>query len=404
MTQAGTAALGYDARGNLTSNGSKAYTYWPENMLKSATGGVTLHYDGAGRLAEYNTNVSTRFVYDGPNLIAEVDNPAGAVLRRYVHGPGTDEPLVWYEGPGTSDRRFLHADERGSIVAVSNGSGAATAINAYDEYGIPGANNLGRFQYTGQTWFPELALYNYKARFYDPALGRFLQPDPVGYDDGMNMYAYVGGDPVNRRDPTGLQQDCVAMRTYYTEYYPHSGQVVRTWSAPAAPVCIGSSDQGDPGACAANPDCVAAIDRIVVTGFRQRRFDGKRWKFLPWPKEPAWFVYPDSTIASGVTTPQEDRCGQARNRVVAPRSGYIAMLHAHSAGSPGWPGSADFDLAKGLLLYGMFSEEGGNSGVWRMGPGDQSPVRVTGDRPTRPSLTRPGSNVRETAPTEQGCS
>ena len=57
--------------------------------------------------------------------------------RRYVHGPSADEPLVCYEGSDTSNRRFLHADERGSIVAVTNSTGGIVAINSYDEYGIP---------------------------------------------------------------------------------------------------------------------------------------------------------------------------------------------------------------------------------------------------------------------------
>ena len=90
------------------------------------------------------------------------------------------------------------------MIAVTNASGAALTIDAYDEYGIPGADNLGRFQYTGQTWIPELGLYHYKARFYSPTLGRFLQTDPIGYGDGMNVYNYVGGDPVNFTDPLGL--------------------------------------------------------------------------------------------------------------------------------------------------------------------------------------------------------
>ncbi|MBA3811549.1 MAG: RHS repeat-associated core domain-containing protein, partial [Caulobacteraceae bacterium] len=146
---------------------------------------------------------TTTFLYDGDDLVAEYD-ASGNILRRHVFGPGVDEPLVWYQGAGTSDRRWLRADDAGSIIGWSDGAGALIASRGYDPFGQPSGWLGARFGFTGQAMIPEARLFHYKARAYDPALGRFLQTDPVGMAADVNLYAYVGNDPINASDPSGM--------------------------------------------------------------------------------------------------------------------------------------------------------------------------------------------------------
>jgi RHS repeat-associated protein len=205
LTQVGAKTLTHDARGNVTAFGTKSFTYSSENLLLTGPSSTTLAYDPAMRLQQIiSGGVTTKLAYDGLDRIAEYDG-SNALQRRYVHGQGVDEPLVWYEGTGTTDRRFMSSDERGSIISLTDSSGALLGINRYDEFGQPQSTNLGAFGYTGQAWLPSVSLWYYKARHYDPELGRFLQTDPIGTSGGINFYAYAGNDPVNFIDPLGLE-------------------------------------------------------------------------------------------------------------------------------------------------------------------------------------------------------
>jgi RHS repeat-associated protein len=95
------------------------------------------------------------------------------------------------------------------VIATADQAGNLVELYKYSPYGEPSnAANVeswsgSRFRYTGQTALPEARLYYYKARVYDPKYGRFLQTDPIGSKDDLDLYAYTGGDPINATDPDG---------------------------------------------------------------------------------------------------------------------------------------------------------------------------------------------------------
>lgn len=146
----------------------------------------------------------------GDEVAAELDS-SGNIVTRFVRGDGDDELVASYVGSGTGSRTWYREDERGSVIAFSGASGATPSIYRYDEYGVPMVSQTGRFQYTGQMRLNEAGIYNYKARNMLAELGGFTEPDPVGYDAGMNRYAYVLDDPVNGTDPSG---EAVTLKVY----------------------------------------------------------------------------------------------------------------------------------------------------------------------------------------------
>ena len=210
----------YDSNGNMTSKIDKissavtTYQYDSENRLiqvVTPADVVQYQYDGFGRrIAKTVNGVVTKYVYDWRNILFELDGN-DQIKARYTHGPGIDEPISVdrdTNGDGNFDTTYyFHQDGLGSVTAMTNGSGAIVQTYTYDSFGNI-VNQTGSvensYTYTGREWDQEAGLYYYRARYMDPTTGRFLSEDPIGFDGGINFYAYVKNNPVNLTDPTGL--------------------------------------------------------------------------------------------------------------------------------------------------------------------------------------------------------
>jgi RHS repeat-associated protein len=211
-------ALGYDDKGNLTSDHEgKSYTWDVENRLASASVpanpvpvAVLYRYDALGRRVEKVVNgQTTRFVHDGAQVVVEY-HVGAADQRVYVYGSYVDEPLVFVSGGAVY---YVHANHLYSPQAVSDGGGSVVERYRYDAYGNRAAmagdgaavaqSGIGfRRGFTGYDADGETELYYARARMYSVELGRFIRRDPNGHIDGLGLYnGYFVPSGV---DPAGL--------------------------------------------------------------------------------------------------------------------------------------------------------------------------------------------------------
>jgi RHS repeat-associated protein len=197
----------YDANGNMISDGVHAFTWDARNRLVSIQGPdvtASFAYDALGRRTRrVVSGVSTDFMYDRDTIVREISPQAGTA--NILTTLNVDDPLVRIDASGAM---ALLGDGRGSIAAVTNGSGAVLTRYVYEPFGSgpedgATANTL---QYSARENDGTGLLY-YRARYYSPRLQRFLSEDPAGLRSGdYNLYAYVANSPLRWRDPAGTDR------------------------------------------------------------------------------------------------------------------------------------------------------------------------------------------------------
>jgi RHS repeat-associated protein len=158
-----------------------------------------------------SNGVSTNFTYDGDDIVQ--DKTSTNVITEYLSGPGVDNKIRQKTG---TTLYYFSQDHLGSTTALTDSKGAVVEREAYDAYGNSAGSAKTRYGFTGRERDAVTGLMYYRARWYDPQLGRFISEDPIGLEGGINQFAYVGNNPQNGKDPSGLYEIDVH---YYLTYY-----------------------------------------------------------------------------------------------------------------------------------------------------------------------------------------
>gem|GEM_PF-2678878 len=236
----------YDAAGNLTGKsigGSAQTLVWDANndlrqVLSSVlSGGTTttynevFEYDHEARritrqMATGSTVASSLYWYNGEDIHKEYGFQWVTPAAAYTHGPNTDDPLIHQSAAGNG---YYHADGLGSPTLLTDASGNLRAYRRFDPWGraIGAGGAMPTYGFTGREPDLSTGYTYYRARYYDPVLGRFISRDPIGLEGGINVYTYVENNPTNFTDPSGLYAKSItntvsnvgaAIGSYYDAY------------------------------------------------------------------------------------------------------------------------------------------------------------------------------------------
>ena len=215
-----------DSTGNVTARtacvDSTRFWWSPDGRLDSLKVGarrLRFSYDAGGRLVRRDSASGTNgfktqsyFLWDGDNLLAELDSTGATRIAEYSYYPGGLDNVHAVILPNTLPF-YAHIDAMGNVRALADSSGHVRRTYNYDEWGhlqstswdsLP-SPNADRARWKGALWMgPDVDLYYMRNRWYEPRTGRFLSQDPMGLDGGINQYAFAGSDPINGHDALGL--------------------------------------------------------------------------------------------------------------------------------------------------------------------------------------------------------
>ena len=218
-------------------------------VAKTSISTESYKYDDQGnRIQKTVGSTITNFLYNGPDVVGQYTSSWGTASAILTHGPGMDDPIVRTTSTTT---QYFHQDGLGSVVSVTNQSGTTDGTARYDAWGnkIASTGTIPQYGYTGREP-DDTGLVYYRARFYDPSIARFTQRDPIGFNGGMNLYAYAMGNPINFNDPTGLivrdPDNPIRLAMANTNYTNDAGGIIASQQSMARIVPVpGYSEEGN---------------------------------------------------------------------------------------------------------------------------------------------------------------